>query len=243
MAVGTTAFRERFLAQQVLKIQDLIDRIVELPALAGPHQPAVQVANLLLRYCVASKCSHLLRLLPPPSTASFCRDVDDRVARAFCAINDITEHFGPIQRQLYSTPTAWGGLGMRQLFDVRNAAFVGAWLQCLSHVRTAHGSVIPDFDVGWDPGGARRYSFRCALDGLDVELEVGTSAFEVLGLSARDALWAERPKCQKQLSRSVLARKLVLWKDTLDPKSRALAILHGASSESRRPLASEWLST
>ena len=35
-----------------------------------------------------------LRLLPPPCTAAFSREVDERVERAFCAINDVTEHFG-----------------------------------------------------------------------------------------------------------------------------------------------------
>ncbi len=195
-----------------------------------------------------SKCTHLLRLLPPPCTADFCKDIDERVARAFCKINDITQHFGDIQRHLYHTPLAWGGLGMRQLHDVRNAAFVGAWLHCLSHVRARHGNALPDFDSGWDPGGLGRYSFhgefRCALDALNAEIgNEGDGAFSVLGFTLHDALADERPKCQKHLSRAVLAHKLALWKGSLEPRSRALTILHAASSEGRRPLASEWLVT
>jgi hypothetical protein len=245
-AIGTPAFCKQFLDGQARKVQDLIDRIVELPTLAGPHQPAVQVANLLLRYCVSSKCTHLLRLLPPPYTADFSRDIDARVERAFCAINGVAEHFGDVQRRLYETPMAWGGLGMRPLHDVRNSAFVGAWVHCLAHVRAHHADAMPDFDAGWDPGGAARYSFhgeyRCALDSLSAELGLGEgAAYEVLGFNLPDALRQERPKCQKVLSRAVLMRKFETWKDTLDPKSRVLGILHMASGEGRRPLASEWL--
>eukprot|EP00665_Eupelagonemidae_sp_cell47_P005431 gene5432-biopygen3196 len=53
----------------------------------------------------------------------------------------------------------------------------------------------------------------------------------------------EQPKCQKALSRAVLACRFETWRDRLDPKSRALAIVHAASSAGRRSLASEWLVT
>eukprot|EP00665_Eupelagonemidae_sp_cell47_P008760 gene8760-biopygen13148 len=136
---------------------------------------------------------------------------------------------------------------MRALFDVRCAAFVGAWLHCLAHVRSHHGAAIEGFDPGWDPGGRARFSFhgefRCALDALNAELGADGGASGILGFSVHDALQTERPKCQKHLSRAVLAQKLSLWKASLDPRSRALTILNTASSEGRRSLASEWLVT
>ncbi len=229
------------------KVQDLIDRIVELPRLAGAHQPAVQVANLLLRWCVQSKCVHLIRTLSPVATASFCEDVDARVMKAFCDINECGATFDDVQRRLYETPMAWGGLGMRPLYAVRNAASIGCWMHCLAHIRRFHGAAIRGFDVGWDPGGATTFSFhgeyRCALDALHAELGLERDAFDVLGISVRDALLSEQPKCQKALSRAVLARRFEAWRDTLDPKSRALGILYGASSDGRRSLASAWLVT
>eukprot|EP00660_Eupelagonema_oceanica_P019647 gene19647-biopygen34296 len=216
VAVGTGAFVRRFLEGQVTKVLDLIDSIVEIPGLAGAHQPAVQVANLLLRWCVPSKCIHLLRILPPDVTDEFCRDVDARVEAAFCEINECAEPFGDVQRHLYETTLAWGGLGMRPLDAVRHAAFVGAWMQCLSHVRQYNGCVIADFDAGWELGGSTAYSFhgeyRCALDRLGNELGVGREAYDVMGFSLRDALVSEHTKWQKVLSRT-----------------------------GRRPLASEWL--
>ena len=63
--VGTPAFVRAFLTGQTRKVRDLVERIVELPQLAGAHQPAVQIANLLLRWCVPTKCINLLRTLPP----------------------------------------------------------------------------------------------------------------------------------------------------------------------------------
>ena len=45
VAVGTPAFTQRFLAVQADKVRELVEMIVEIPTLAGPHQPAVQVAK------------------------------------------------------------------------------------------------------------------------------------------------------------------------------------------------------
>eukprot|EP00661_Eupelagonemidae_sp_cell13_P005712 gene5713-biopygen8792 len=63
---------------------------------------------------------------------------------------------------------------MRSLYDVREAAFVGAWLQCAAHIRNYHGADIPRFDMGWEPGGAVVYgfhrSFQAALAALDAQL-------------------------------------------------------------------------
>eukprot|EP00660_Eupelagonema_oceanica_P019785 gene19785-biopygen16644 len=178
-------------------------------------------------------------------TDEFCRDVDARVEEAFCLINECTEGFGEAQRRLYETRLAWGGLGMRPLHAVRHVAFVGAWMQCLSHVRRRHGRAIANFDDGWELGGAAVYSFhgeyRCALDGLGRELGVQQGAHHALGFSVRDAMISEHPKCQKLLSRSVLAARFARWLETLDPRARVRGVLGGSTAEGRRPLASEWL--
>eukprot|EP00660_Eupelagonema_oceanica_P019076 gene19076-biopygen22385 len=120
-------------------------------------------------------------------------------------------------------------------------------MHCLAHVRTHHGAAMPGFDSGWDPGGVARYSFhgeyRCALAALDAELGPDESAYGVLGFSLHDAMQNEQARCQKTLSRAVLAREHARWKGSLDPASRALVVLNMASGEGRRPLASEWLLT
>ena len=92
--------------------------------------------------------------MSPTQTDEFAKDVDTRIRRAFCQINDIAESFDDTQRKLYETPTAWGGIGMRAMHDVRNAAFVGGWLQCASHIRHTYGPLLPHYDTGWAAGAA-----------------------------------------------------------------------------------------
>eukprot|EP00665_Eupelagonemidae_sp_cell47_P009391 gene9391-6073_t len=144
--VGNDAFIVAFLRRYVdQRVQPMLDRIASMPELAAEHLPVVQVANLLLRWCVASKCVHLLRLLPPRLTDEFAADVDRRVERTFAQLNRIEDCFDATARHLYQTPLAWGGLGMRPLHAVRESAFVGAWMQCMSFVREHHGDRIPAF--------------------------------------------------------------------------------------------------
>jgi hypothetical protein len=244
--VGSDAFVGEFLSQYTVKrVQPLIDRICEMPDHADEHQPAVQVANLLLRWCVASKCTHLLRVLPPRLTHFFAADVDRRIRDAFCRINHLEESFDRVAEELYCTPLSWGGMGMRPLVDVRAAAYVGAWMHCMAHVRRHHADCIPGFGEGFED--APRYQFqadyRDAMALLDSQLGDGGAAYSVVGVSLADALAAERPRLQKALSRAAARARLESWTSTLAPGSRPLAILAAASSDGRRCLASEWAVT
>eukprot|EP00660_Eupelagonema_oceanica_P019363 gene19363-biopygen8992 len=247
MPVGDDTYIASFLSSYANKVQDIIDKITDIPRHAGPHQPAVQVANLLLRWCVPSKCTHLLRALPPRLTADFCTDIDQRVSEAFSNINDINENFGELQRRLYETPLQYGGLDMRALHDIREAAYVGGWLQCLCHLHHHLADTVPNFARGWAPDDMCTYAFhteyRAAVDSLNAKLGVDMGTYAVLSAAPADALHSEQVKAQKELSRAVLACKFTAWKDTLHHKSRTLAILNMARSEDRRPLASEWLVT
>eukprot|EP00660_Eupelagonema_oceanica_P019213 gene19213-biopygen37779 len=221
--------------------------IVDVPRHAGPHQPAVQVANLLIPWCVPTKCTHLLRALPPRLTSGLCSDIDKRVTMAFYAINDITEQFGDIQQHLLETPLQYGGLGMRKLHDIREAAYVGGWLQCMCHLRHRFADIISNFHNGCFAGDMCTYGFhteyRAAVDAMDAKLNTDTGIYAILGMAPADALQSEQAKAQKELSRAVLACKFTMWRDTLQSKSRTMAILNMARSEDRRPLASEWLTT
>ena len=136
---------------------------------------------------------------------------------------------------------------MRPLHAVRNAAFVGCWMNCLAHVRQHQGPAIRGFDTGWDPGGRTTYSFhgeyRCALDAVNTELGAEQDAYDVMGFAFQDALRSEQQKCQRALARAVLAQRFGTWRDSLDPRSRVIGILQASSSEGRRSMASEWLVT
>jgi hypothetical protein len=176
-------------------------------------------------------------------TNAFATDIDDRVRRAFCVINHVEESLDDCGRKLYETPLAYGGLGMRPLAEHRAAAFIGGWMQVMSHVRTYHGRTITGFDAGWCGPPVHRFhrEFRDAVDELDGQLGQSGSTYSVLGLSLQDILHKETPKIQKELSRAVAAHRHLQWKATLDDKGRAAGVLAGASAEGRRPLASEFL--
>ena len=45
----------------------LLCKIAELPTLASPHLPAVQLSALLFRMCGSGKITHFLRSTPPSS--------------------------------------------------------------------------------------------------------------------------------------------------------------------------------
>ncbi len=192
---------------------------------------------------VASKCIHLLRLLPPHLTDDFSADIDGRIRTAFCKINNLEGSLDAISQRIYETPLSYGGLGMRPLREHRAAAFVGCWLQTMAHIHTHHGQAIPHFDQGWHgaPVHAFHRDFQDANDELDRYLGERGAVASMLQVSVADALSRERPKLQKELSRAVAAKKHTEWLDRLDPKCRAAGILAAASAEGRRPLASEWL--
>ena len=59
--IGSPQYVADFLANYATKVEELVERLVDLVHLAPPEAPARQSANLLLRYCAASKAAHLMR--------------------------------------------------------------------------------------------------------------------------------------------------------------------------------------
>eukprot|EP00661_Eupelagonemidae_sp_cell13_P025584 gene25584-biopygen15047 len=111
----------------------------------------------------------------------------------------------------------------------------------------SYGRHLPDYAAGWVRGSGRGYSshtdFHAALAAVDGALGADGASFELLGVTAQDALRSEQGKAQKTLSRAVLAQKCVAWRSSLGATSRERAIMAMSSAEGRRSLASEWLVT
>ena len=59
LPVGSATFIDSFLGKYRSKISKLVDSIVAIPSNCSPGRLATQSANLLLRYCCASKATHL----------------------------------------------------------------------------------------------------------------------------------------------------------------------------------------
>ena len=74
--VGSDEYATQRCHEVVDRAVTLLQGIAELPAKASPHQPAVQVAALLLRLCGCGKVSQLLRSTLPPTTRPAARAYD-----------------------------------------------------------------------------------------------------------------------------------------------------------------------
>ena len=84
--LGTGSYEARRCGEVAARAAALLGRFAELPALASPHLPAVQVAALLLRVCGTGKVAHMLRSNPPTSTAAAAGTFDEAVLQAYTAL-------------------------------------------------------------------------------------------------------------------------------------------------------------
>ena len=108
-------------------------KVAELPTLASPHLPAVQLSALLLRMCGGGKITHLLRSTPPGSVreATACFDQAMLDSYAELAALDALSSMEVMQCQL---PLRDGGRGLRSQERLAPAAWLASWAQCLSQV-------------------------------------------------------------------------------------------------------------
>ena len=136
--LGSAGYTEERCAEVAERAAAFLDRLAELPTQASPHQPAVQVAALLLRLCGAGKLTHLLRSNPPTRTTGAARAYDEALLTAYAklaALDPLTES----QQEQCQLPLRSGGRGLRSQERLAPAAWVGSWAQCLSEVLARSG--------------------------------------------------------------------------------------------------------
>ncbi|HWV44507.1 MAG TPA: reverse transcriptase domain-containing protein [Nitrospira sp.] len=96
----------------------------------------------VLRMCVSSKFTHIMRAIPPRLTREAAHAIDASVFVAMKTILNIDDDevgSGPEQRRVWekaSLPISGGGIGMMKLERVRTAAWVGRLLLVASDVCT-----------------------------------------------------------------------------------------------------------
>ena len=81
-----SALTRAFIDARLSLMRQSADLVRALPGRAPADYPAVQVALLLLVFCVAPKADHLLRHLPPAVSAPLAVEVDRLVLETFQAI-------------------------------------------------------------------------------------------------------------------------------------------------------------
>jgi len=235
--VGSRNFVTDFLVDYVQKVKRFTDEVRNVVTFAEPGEPAVQVANLLLRHCAGQKAAHLLRLLPPDLTADLATQVDSLVADCFAELNNLTgTDLDACRPRLYHQ-VALGGLGLRPLAALRAAAFFGSWSQCACSVSAVLGGLAPA-TADWV---TRSLPFQQRVHGA-VDLlrdDYGLDALRLCEVSWSDFAAVERPKRQKVLSQALLDVSAQRWLATASQRQLQTA-LSGSTSD-KRPGAADWL--
>ncbi len=81
--LGSAGYTAQRCEEVATRAAAFLDRLASLPTHASPHQPAVQVAALLLRLCGTGKLTHVLRSTPPAQSTPAARAYDCALLRAY----------------------------------------------------------------------------------------------------------------------------------------------------------------
>ena len=194
--IGNDAFVTHFLEGYFHKVQQLAGHINDLPNLCSPGRPGIQSANLLLRFCCAQKCTHFLRMLPPPLTQQFAAQVDSLRVAAFEELNETP--LTPIQREAVQLPMAHGGAGLKPIASITGAAYVGAWFQVMPQVARI---------TNLDPRSPSHTAVYGPLYDAIIELDTrfGVNPFVTLETSWSDVVRTGIDKAQRRLSAPIAA--------------------------------------
>jgi hypothetical protein len=237
IAIGSRRYVNDFLDSYVVKVETVLDAIVEIVQLAPPEAPARQTANLLLRHCAAAKAAHLLRLLPPDVTKSMVARVDAAVLHAFCLINGLSPSEVETAATRIGLPIVDGGLGLRPLEWSRHTAYVAGWLQCAAGVANSLAAAIPALR-DWC-----NRTLKCQINFAEVVIflheNYGMDALHMAGASWEDVASVSRAKQQRVLTRGTIVVRRERWVATASPRDRQTLL--SASSLDDRPGSGAWL--
>ncbi len=131
--LGTEDYAKQRCQEIVDRAAALLQAFAELPAKASPHQPAVQVAALLLRLCGCGKVTHLLRCAPPTTTRAAARAYDAALLKNYEELAEL-DPLTAAQALQCQLPLRLGGRGLRSQEQLAPAAWAASWAQCVAEV-------------------------------------------------------------------------------------------------------------
>ncbi|HVX01505.1 MAG TPA: hypothetical protein VHA52_13870, partial [Candidatus Babeliaceae bacterium] len=106
--------------------------------LSHPDMPP-QCAMILLRVCFLPRLLHFLRSLPPRFMRQACIEFDEQIVQAFIDIMELNVKKMPLtdkQKAQIELNISDGGMGLRSMLRVMNAAYVSAYLPLLPHIQS-----------------------------------------------------------------------------------------------------------
>ena len=128
---------EEWVFREVKKIEKILDFI------SNPSLPK-QVALLILRFCVISRVSYLMRTIPPSITRGPLEWLDDKIFKCFCYIGEFRPgSLSPEQVAQIHIPIRKGGFGLPRLVELAPIAFVSSAYYVMETMNT-----IPKYDLG-----------------------------------------------------------------------------------------------
>jgi hypothetical protein len=217
--IGSEDYAKQRCHEVVERAAALLQAFAELPAKASPHQPAVQVAALLLRLCGCGKVTHLLRSTPPSTTKSAARVFDTALLKCYEELAEL-DPLTAEQALQCSLPLRLGGRGLRSQEQLASAAWVASWAQCLAEVLQRTGlDELEDLEVS-DLPLAR--ACRTARAELPEATEGPRDDRDGPPLGTwRELALQPRMKAQRMLSRRLDEKNHARCLTLLSPESRA----------------------
>ena len=125
--IGSRAFVQHQLRQANQQHQHLLDRI--------PHLEDLQASWLLLPFCASPRCTYLLRMCPPHTTAEFANNHDFAIVACLRRLLEVDELPAPALA-IAHLPLSHGGLGLTCAATLANPAFWSSWADSLPVLQT-----------------------------------------------------------------------------------------------------------
>jgi hypothetical protein len=199
----------------VARAAALLDKLAALPTSVSPHQPAVQVAALLLRLCGTGKVTHLLRSNPPATTSTAALAFDAALLKAYTELAQL-DPLALDQEAQCRLPLRLEGRGLRSQHDLAPAAWAASWAQSLAEVRERSGlECLDNLDTCSLPLAA---ACREALGTLPAAT-AGTTEDELP--SWQELARTPTSKLQKVFTKRLDSKNHKALVDTLDEEGRA----------------------
>jgi hypothetical protein len=135
---------EEWVFREVRKVEKILDFI------SNPSLPK-QVALLILRFCVISRVSYLMRTIPPTISRGPLQWLDDQILQCFCKIGEFKPgSLSPEQVAQIHVPIKQGGFGLPRLVELAPIAFVSSAyhvMESMNAIPVQVSDMISEYDA------------------------------------------------------------------------------------------------
>ena len=223
VGASSGAFVEAFVSAKLAGMRAAAEAVLAFVANAPHEHPALQIGLQLLMFCVAPKCDHLLRHLPPSVGCAVGSNVDLLLQETLQSMFGF--NLRPRQAEQASFSLSGGGLGLRSRGGgYAAAAYVGSWALVYHRVAATLSWCFPECSEQ----GPTALPGWFVWEGLRLAEASGSKTATAL----RDPSWWEAAsrgaveKVQRTLGREIRACLRDTWLRNASTKQRARLHMH-----------------